>query len=252
MNEHQQIIGIVRSKNETPIEVNFHKTALLIVDMQRYFTQPSFPFTEVFEKLSSGASLGYLKRVRSIVIPNIQKLLSCFRELGSSVVFTAVGSETGDGRDLPFWLRSLDELGLAVLGKRIWPPVNDPSWEIDEALQPRNEETILNKLSAGTFATTGLEQRLRQHRIETVVVTGVSTDVCVSTTARESADRGFKTIIISDACTTLSEKMHQDSLDAFNIAFGSIRTTQEIVDLMNAGFTSAAQATAPDASSRTR
>jgi nicotinamidase-related amidase len=101
--------------------------------MQRYFTQPSFPFTEVFEKLSPGSTAGYLKRVREIVIPSIQSLLHSFRAIGSPVVFTAVGRETGDGRELPGWLRSFDELGLATLGKRVWPAVGDPSWEIDEA-----------------------------------------------------------------------------------------------------------------------
>jgi nicotinamidase-related amidase len=176
--------------------------------MQRYFTHPSFPFTEVFEKLSPGSSAGYLKRVRETVIPSIQKLLRAFRAIGSPVVFTAVGSEAGDGRELPLWLRSFDELGLATLGKRIWPAVGDPRWEIDEALKPMPGEVVLNKVSAGTFATTGLEQRLRHQEIDCVIVTGVSSDVCVATTAREAADRGFKTIMVGDACTTLSETMH--------------------------------------------
>jgi nicotinamidase-related amidase len=91
---------------------------------------------------------------------------------------------------------------------------------------------ILNKVSAGTFATTGLEQRLRHQGAEWVVVTGVSSDVCVATTAREAADRGFKTIIVSDACTTFSEQMHQASLDTFNIAFGWVRAADEVVALM--------------------
>jgi nicotinamidase-related amidase len=248
MHEHEQIIGIIRSKNQTPIEIIPGKTALIVVDMQRYFTQPSYSFTDVFERLSPGAASGYLKRVRNVVIPNIQKLLTCFRNLGSPVVFTAVGSEVGDGRDLPCWLRALDELGLAVLGKRIWPSVNDPSWQIDEALQPGSGEIVLNKLSAGTFATTGLEQRLHHQGIETVVVSGVSTDVCVNTTAREAADRGFKTVVVSDGCTTISEKMHQDSLDIFNIAFGWIRSAEEVLTLMNSTSGAAEQVTKADVS----
>jgi nicotinamidase-related amidase len=147
-------------------------------------------------------------------------------------VFTAVGTESGDGRELPFWLRSFDELGLAVLGKRVWPPVGDASWEIDESLRPLPGELVLNKISAGTFASTGLEQRLRHQGIECAVVTGVSSEVCVATTAREAADRGFKTIVVSDACTTFSEQMHQASLDTFNIAFGWVRTADEVVTLM--------------------
>lgn len=232
MHEHEQVIGIVRMKNQTPIALDSSRTALLVVDMQRYFTQPAFPFTQVFEELSPGFSAGYLKRVRETVIPCIQSLLSCFRTLRAPVVFTAVGTEAGDGRELPCWLRAFDELGLATLGRRVWPPIGDPSWEIDESLKPLAGEVVLNKLSAGTFATTGLEQRLRHQGVESVVVTGVSSDVCVATTAREAADRGFRTILVSDGCTTFSEQMHQASLDTFNIAFGWVRTAGEIVALM--------------------
>src|SRR5262245_16684591 len=228
MNEHEQMVGILQAKNKTPIQLDPSRTALIVVDMQRYFTQPSFPFTEVFDKLSPGAAAGYLTRVREVVIPSIQQLLVCFRATRSPIVFTAVGSETGQGNDLPYWLQALDELGLATLGSRIWPPVDDPSWAIDEALKPRLGELVLNKLSAGTFTTTGLEQRLRHQGVETVVVTGVATDVCVSTTAREAADRGFKTVVVSDACTTLSEQLHQANLETLHV-FGWVRTAEEII-----------------------
>ncbi len=60
-------------------------------------------------------------------------------------------------------------------------------------------------------------------------MTGVASDVCVATTAREAADRGFKTIMVSDGCTTLRERMHQASLDTFNAAFGWVRTADDIV-----------------------
>ena len=233
MNEHEQVIGIVRQKNQVPIEIDPSRAALVVVDMQRYFTQPNFPFTDVFETLSPGSSAGYLKRVRETVIPSIRKLLDSFRNAGAPIAFTAVGTEAGDGRELPCWLRALDELGLATVGKRVWPAVDDPSWEIDDALKPQHGELVLNKVSAGTFATTGLEQRLRHQGTEWVIVTGVSSDVCVATTAREAADRGFKTIMVSDACTTLSEQMHQASLDTFNIALGWVRTADEVVALMS-------------------
>jgi nicotinamidase-related amidase len=54
----------------------------------------------------------------------------------------------------------------------------------------------------------------------------------VTTTAREAADRGFKTIMVSDGCTTLSEQMHQASLETFNIALGWVRTAQEVIELL--------------------
>jgi nicotinamidase-related amidase len=127
--------------------------------------------------------------------------------------------------------RKCPQLGLATLGSRIWPPVDDPSWEIDEALKPRPGELVLNKLSAGTFTTTGLEQRLRHQGVESVVVSGVATDVCVSTTAREAADRGFKTVVVSDACTTLSAQLHQANLETLHV-FGWVQTAEEVIALV--------------------
>ena len=233
MREHEQVIGVIRAKNQAPIALDPRRTALIVVDMQRYFTQPGFPFTQVFEKLSPGSVAGYLQRVRETVIPSIRRLLNCCRTLETSVVFTAVGTDSGDGRELPQWLRALDDPGLATSGQRIWPPVGSPSWSIDESLEPLAGEIVLNKLSAGTFATTGLEQRLRHQGVDSVIVTGVSSDVCVATTAREAADRGFKTVMVSDGCTTFSEQMHQASLDTFNVAFGWVRAADEVIDLMS-------------------
>jgi isochorismate hydrolase len=85
MSEHEQILGILQAKNNNPIELDPLRTALIVVDMQRYFTQPSFPFTDVFNKLLAGAATGYLTRVRETVIPHIRQLLACFRNAGSSV-----------------------------------------------------------------------------------------------------------------------------------------------------------------------
>lgn len=228
MTEHEQVTGMLSAKNTAPLELDPARTALIIVDMQRYFTQPSFPFTDLFEKMSPGVCSGYLRRVREKVIPSIRRLLDKFRKNGSLVVFTAVGTEKEDGSDLACWARGLDEAGLNLLGTRIHPPVGDPSWQIDPALEPRPEEIIVNKLSAGTFATTDLAEQLRSRGVDRVVITGVVTDVCVSTTAREAADRDFRVVVVSDACTTFSEKLHQANLETLHV-FGWVRATDEVI-----------------------
>lgn len=232
MNEHEQVMGVVSGKNQSPIDLDPVRTTLIVVDMQRYFTEPSHPLLQVLEAMSPGVTKGYNERVRTTVLPNTKKLLAAFRAAGAPVVFTATGTETGDGKDLPFWLRSFDDLGMSVLGSRVYPDTDDPSYEIDSELNPQKGEVLVNKRSAGAFATTGLEQQLKNLEIETVVISGVTSDVCVASTAREAADRGFKTILVSDACTTLSEEMHRASLETFNIAFGWTRTSDEVVQLM--------------------
>lgn len=237
MTEHEKVAAILTAKNAAPIELDPSRSALIVVDMQRYFTQPSFPFTDLFEKLSPGVCAGYLRRVQSTVIPNIRRLLDRFRKSGSVIAFTAVGTKTEDGSDLACWARALDETGLHLLGTRIHPPVDDPSWQIDPALELRPGEIVVNKSGAGTFASTNLADQLRSRRVDRVVVTGVVTDVCVSTTAREAADRDFKVIVVSDACTTFSEQLHQANLETLHV-FGWVRETDDVI-----GMTTKAHAT---------
>jgi len=67
MSEHEQVTGMLTAKNAASLELDPAHTALIIVDMQRYFTQPSFPFTDLFEKMSPGVCSGYLSRVRETV-----------------------------------------------------------------------------------------------------------------------------------------------------------------------------------------
>jgi len=231
MSEHKQVTEMLAAKNTAPLELDPTRTALIVVDMQRYFTQPSFPFTDLFEKMSPGVCAGYLRRVRENVIPSIRRLLDQFRKTGSLVVFTAVGTETKDGSDLAGWARALDEAGVNLLGTRVHPPVGDASWQIDPALEPRSEEVVVNKFSAGTFATKDLAKLLRSRGVDRVVIAGVVTDVCVSTTAREAADRNFKVVVVSDACTTFSETLHQANLEALHV-FGWVREADEVIRMM--------------------
>ncbi len=79
---------------------------------------------------------------------------------------------------------------------------------------------MLNKTSSGPLNSTKLDQTLRNMGIETLIVTGLTTDVCVTQTARETADRGFQVIIAEDACTTLSEEMHRGALQCSNQSRG--------------------------------
>ena len=235
MDEHLAVVAIIQARNEAPLVFDPERTALLVIDVQRYFVHPGYPFGELFERLSPGVTAGYFQRVHEMVLPSIQYLLSGARARRMPVFFTATGTQMGDGCDLPGWLRELDELGIAVLGSRVWPAVEDPSWQVDDAVGPRAGEPVLVKASSGPLASTRLDQTLRHLGVDTVIVTGLTTDVCVTQAARELADRGFSAIVVEDACTTLSEEMHRGALQAFNIAFGRVKTAREVMDLMAPG-----------------
>ena len=119
MTDHEKVLEIIRLKDQAPMEVDPQKTALLIIDVQRYFVSPDYPFMQLLEKLVPGASAEYRKRVSTEVLPSIQRLQKLFRTLKLPIIYTGTGTSTGDGRDLAGWLRDFDVLAQHLLGKRV-------------------------------------------------------------------------------------------------------------------------------------
>jgi nicotinamidase-related amidase len=163
------------------------------------------------------------------VVPNVGRLLDAFRKSALPVFFTATGTQVAGGADLSCWLRDFDALGMHVLGTPVWPRAGEDAWQIDDSVAPLANELVVNKTAADPLGCTAIDQSLRNLGIKSVVVCGLTTDVCVASAARGAADRGFRTVIAADACTTLSPRFHEASLDIFRLAFGQARATEEIV-----------------------
>jgi biuret amidohydrolase len=231
MNEHEKILEIIRLKDQAPLSFDVDHAALLVIDVQRYFVNPDYPFGQTIEKLVPGAAEGYFARVKDVVVPNIERLLTAFRTRRRPIIFTGTGTYH-DGSELPPWLKDFDNLGMALVGNRIWPRTDDPSWQIDDSVRPQPDEILLHKTTSGPVNSTKLDQLLHNLGITSLVVSGLTTDVCVSQTARETADRGFRVIVADDACTTLSEEMHKSALLAFSLAFGRVRSTEELLKMV--------------------
>lgn len=229
---------MARIKDQAPLPIDPERSALIVVDMQRFFVRPDYPFARTIEKVMPGATEGYFRRINQTVLANAQRLLTAFRARKLPVIYLAVGCCMEEGRDLPTWIREFDQTGLALVGERVHPPVGDPSWQIDDAVAPIAGEMVLNKTSSGALASTKLDQTLHNLGVTSLVVCGLTTAVCVTQTARETADRGFHVVIANDACTEMSVELHDAALLAFAWVFGRVRPTEDIVDL----FTSSAAA----------
>lgn len=234
MTEHEKIQELIRLKDQAPLTIAPLNSALLIVEVQRYFTNPDYPFAQTFEKLVPGSTEGFFQRVKATVLPNIQHLQKAFRSQGLPIIYFGAGCYLQDGRDLPEWLREFNQLSLMLLGQRSVPMVSDPSWQIDESIAPLPGEMVLNKTSSGPLNSTKFDQTLHNLGINSLIVCGLTTAVCVMQTAREAADRGFRVLVAEDACTEMSEEMHQAALQTFSLTFGRVRSTEEIVKLFTA------------------
>lgn len=227
--DHEAVLGIIAEKSKASLHFPEEGTALIVVDLQRAFVQPDGRFPALMSALAPGAIQQYRERIGTTVVPNAKRLIAAFRKAGLPVAFTGVGTRTGDGSDLAGWLRGFDEVSLQVIGTPVWPGVEQTDWAMDDAVGNRTGDIVVQKTTADPFISTDLADQLQSKGVGTVVVCGLTTDVCVAATARGAADRDFQTIVAEDACATLSEQLHRASLDVIGLAFGRLAGTEEIV-----------------------
>lgn len=207
-------------------------TALFVIDMQRYFVHPEYPLSKLLQQIDPAGGTAYLDRVSHAVVPNIQRLQERFRSLEAFIVYTEFGSFRQDGRDMPGWARRHNALGHKAVGAAVYPPFNDPSCRVDDSLAPREGELVVQKSTSGPLNSTKLDQTLRVLGIDTVVVTGVATNVCVAQTVREFGDRDFEAIVVEDACATPQQDCHQPALSTIERTFGRVRSTDQVLEML--------------------
>jgi len=90
----------------------------------------------------------------------------------------------------------------------------------------------VNKTTYGTFNSTGLDHALRSLGIASLVVGGVVTNVCVETTARDAADRGYEVVLLDDGCAAFSPEIYEATLLSFQGPFGRVRRSDEVLALL--------------------
>ena len=232
---HDRYMALQRHRNEAPLALDRRTTALLIIDMQEYFLDPASPFSQASEGLVPGVLSHFQERGRGVVEPSLRRLLDFFRAHGLRVVYTTVASELPDGGDLMPIFQERNAATRSQIGAAAIPARSDAWARIVDALAPRPGELVVNKTTYGTFNSTGLDHALRSLGIEALVVGGVVTNVCVETTARDAADRGYTVVLLDDGCAAFSPEIHEATLLSFQGPFGRVRRTDEVLALLEAG-----------------
>lgn len=229
---HEKFVAWQSKRNAVPIEIDLAMTALLVIDMQEYFLNPQSPFARSMERRASGFADYYLERSSKTVEPNLQRLLTRFRDRGGRVIFTTVASEFPDGQDLSPTFQRMNAEAKGEIGAVVFPPRNDPWARVVDSLAPLESEAVINKTTFGGFASTGLDGALRNLGIDTLVISGVVTNRCVETTARDATDRGYRVILVDDGTATFSPELQEMTMLSLMVSYGFVRTTDEVLALL--------------------
>ena len=178
--------------NTHEMQLNRPKSALLVIDMQRFFLEPASP----------SFTCGGLA-----ILHNLKKLIQAFRDSSLPVIYTRHVHHHGlsDAGLMGWWWA-----GMCLEGS--------PESEVHPEIAPQPGEKEILKHRYSSFYNTDLETVLRCLKVEDLVIAGIMTNLCCESTARDAYFRDYRVFFMADGTGTVNEEMHLASL--LNLAFG--------------------------------
>lgn len=198
--------------------INSDSTALVIVDMQNAFCSKEGFMTKLGLNIDQCID----------AVGPTKKILGHFREAGLPVIFTR------------YWLRP--DYKDAGLFESLFPGSHDAqamvagTWdaEITDELAPEESEFVVDKQRYSGFYNTNLELILRDLGVDTLVIVGVTTNICVESTVRDAFFRDYKIIVLEDCTGAVDDLMQEGSIHSFRYGFADVMTVDEFLKKVEA------------------
>jgi isochorismate hydrolase len=173
---------------------NPERCALLVIDMQQYFLS-----------------------ILSPILDRVLSIIEACRSRNVRTIFTRHGHAdvAEDGGMLAKWWGDLIECG-------------SKDWELIKSLIPTHTDRIIDKNRYSVFKGTDLDKSLKSKKIEELIITGVMTNCCCETTARDAFVRDYRVFFVSDATATVNDELHVASLKNLAFGFAHIVSTESL------------------------
>ena len=206
---NQELIDkYIQLRRSNAPQIDPQKTALVIIDMQEYQIRKEWALYKAVNNFVPGLLDYFVAQVNDVVEPNIIRLIGAFRENGLKIVYTKFSSFSKDGGDLAPGLKRMNNLTKNAYGEPSFPYFDHPASEIVQSLKPEDNDLIIVKNTSSAFASTNLDDILKNMGIEHLIVAGVVTNMCIEGTARIGSELGFYVKIVEDACTAWTPEIH--------------------------------------------
>jgi len=191
------------------------ETALLVIDIQN-------TYLEIPDDPNEAARWApFLERMNTIVIPNTARLLTLARARGIEVIFARIACLTEDGRD-----RSLSQKKPGF--NYLLLPKDRADSRIVDALSAEGDEITVLKTTDSALTGTNLRLILHNIGIRNVIVAGIFTDQCVSSTVRSLADESFSVVVVEDCCAAASKEHHEAELRVINMIYSHVVKLEDV------------------------
>ena len=202
------------------IILNRESSALLVIDIQNTYLEPDYDPKEALRWKP------FYSRMNNIVIPNTADMIKWARDNKMEVIFARIACLKKDGKD-----RSLSQKKPGF--NYLLMPKDSEESQIVEELSPQGDEISIIKTTDSALTGTNLRLILHNMGIKSVIVTGIFTDKCVSSTVRSLADESFEVLVVEDCCAAATDEIHLQELKIINMIYCHVLQSEDVKKLLS-------------------